>query len=33
VVNGYKIPAQVVDDKTVEKPFESRTVGEIRRRE
>ena len=26
VVNGYIIPTQVVDDKTIKKPFESWTT-------
>ena len=31
VVNGYTISTQVVDEKTLEKPFESWFVEEIRR--
>lgn len=31
MVNGYSIPTDVVDDKIVQKPFESWTVEEIRR--
>ena len=29
--NGYAIPTQVVEGKTIEKPFESWSVDEIRR--
>ena len=31
LVNGYTISTQVVENKTIEKPFESRSQKEIRR--
>ena len=33
VINGYTIPTQVVEGKTIEKPYESWFVDEIRRAE